>query len=203
MSNTNYENVKNSRQRLKTRLLFVMGEKCAICGYHKCNTALEFHHLDPVEKEFTLGANTNISTEKALEEMQKCVLLCANCHRELHAGLILENLTSSYSQERAEEVLMELNKIKHGELHYCQRCGVIVSESRATHCPKCAGFIRRVCEHPDRETLKNLIRTMPFTQIGKQYGVADNTIKKWCKQENLPYRKQDINLLSDEEWQNI
>ena len=105
-----YENVKNFRQRLKVRLLYAAGDKCAICGYDKCRTALEFHHLDPNEKDFTLATNANIATEKALEEIKKCILVCANCHREIHSDLIDTTiLTSSYSQERADEVIEELN----------------------------------------------------------------------------------------------
>ena len=199
-----YENVKNFRQRLKTRLLYVAGDKCAICGYDKCQSALEFHHLDPNEKEFGLGNNTNIATEKALEEIKKCILICANCHREVHAGFIdNDQLSSSYSQERADEILIELNDVKTKTLHYCKDCGKLLSEPRAERCPDCAHKARRICERPSREELKKLIRTIPFTQIGQQFGVTDNAIKKWCKAENLPARKQDINSYSDQEWENI
>ena len=54
-----------------------------------------------------------------------------------------------------------------------------------------------------RDELKNLIRTLPFTQIGKQFEVSDNAIRKWCDKYNLPRRKQDINQISDEEWEKI
>ena len=54
-----------------------------------------------------------------------------------------------------------------------------------------------------REELKNLIRTTPFLQIGKQFNVSDKAITKWCKKFNLPYRKKDINIISDEEWKKI
>jgi hypothetical protein len=51
--------------------------------------------------------------------------------------------------------------------------------------------------------LKQLIRTKSFVSIGKSYGVTDNAIRKWCKKENLPTKKAEINLLSDEEWEKI
>lgn len=199
-----YENVKNFRQRLKVRLLYAAGDKCAICGYDKCRTALEFHHLDPNEKDFTLATNANIATEKALEEIKKCILVCANCHREIHSDLIDTTiLTSSYSQERADEVIEELNAVKTRTLHYCQDCGKLLSEPTAQRCPDCAHKARRVCERPSREELKTLIRTIPFTQLGQRFGVTDNAVKKWCKAEGLPARKQDINAYSDEEWEQI
>lgn len=198
-----YENVKNFRQRLKTRLVYVGGGCCAICGYDKCQGALEFHHLDPEEKDFALSQNANIATEKALNEIQKCILVCANCHREIHAGLIEQPTTSSYDAEKALEILAELDAVKTHTLHYCQDCGKLLSESRATRCPECAHKARRVCERPSREELKQLIRTTPFTQLGQRFGVSDNAIKKWCKAEQLPYRKSDINTYSDEEWEQV
>ena len=80
----NYKQVKNARARLKQRLVYIMGNQCCLCGYDKCITALEFHHKDPTQKEFTIGYNTNVGFEKACEEVRKCILVCANCHREIH-----------------------------------------------------------------------------------------------------------------------
>ena len=54
---------------------------------------------------------------------------------------------------------------------------------------------------PDRDTLKKLIKEKPFTQIGEQYGVTDNAVRKWCDRYNLPRRKSEINKYSDEEWE--
>ena len=59
--------------------------KCEICGYDKCLGALDFHHLDPSQKDFTIS-NSNIykNLDKLKEEVNKCILVCANCHREIH-----------------------------------------------------------------------------------------------------------------------
>lgn len=56
------------------------------CGYNKCLKALEFHHLDPAEKDFTIS-NDHFKLEEAIKESKKCILLCANCHRELHDNM--------------------------------------------------------------------------------------------------------------------
>lgn len=61
----------------------------------------------------------------------------------------------------------------------------------------------RTVERPSREELKKLIRTEPFTQIGRNYGVTDNAIRKWCQFENLPYKKRDIKAYSDYEWEQL
>lgn len=54
-----------------------------------------------------------------------------------------------------------------------------------------------------RELLKSLIRTMPFTQIGKEFNVTDNAIRKWCDKYKLPRTKKEINKYTDEEWERI
>ena len=61
---------------------------CQKCGYSKCIESLDFHHKNPSEKEFTIGQHRNKSKEKLLEEIEKCVCLCSNCHRKVHAGII-------------------------------------------------------------------------------------------------------------------
>lgn len=65
------------------------GGCCKVCGYNKCGDALEFHHIDPTKKLFRISAAVSESiTPRLLEEINKCILLCSNCHREYHAGLI-------------------------------------------------------------------------------------------------------------------
>lgn len=76
-----------TKRRAKVKQLAVQykGGKCEQCGYDSCIAALEFHHLDPNEKDFSIsGKGITRSFEKIKEELEKCVLLCANCHREAH-----------------------------------------------------------------------------------------------------------------------
>ena len=94
----NYQYVKDSRKRRKEDILYVMGNHCQICGYNKSTTALEFHHLNPQEKDFTIGQILNKEWELMNKEIKKCALLCANCHREYHEGLITQQLISSYNE---------------------------------------------------------------------------------------------------------
>ena len=78
------------KRRRKVRLMSVeyKGGKCEKCGYDKCIDALEFHHKDPVLKDFSIsGKGYTRSWKSVKEELDKCILLCANCHRELHAKL--------------------------------------------------------------------------------------------------------------------
>ena len=80
----NYEKVKNRRQRLKEMGVEYLGGKCMKCGYDKCIAALEFHHRNPEEKEFGISRYQNLSWSRIIVELDKCDLLCSNCHKELH-----------------------------------------------------------------------------------------------------------------------
>lgn len=63
------------------------GGKCSCCGYNKCLGALEFHHVDPLTKDPNFNLNKNRSIERQKTEIDKCILLCSNCHRELHESI--------------------------------------------------------------------------------------------------------------------
>jgi transposase len=83
------ERVSQRRRKIKRILVAEAGGCCALCGYDRCVGALHFHHLDPSTKRFHLsmqGATRSLKATRA--EMSKCVLLCANCHAEVEAGLV-------------------------------------------------------------------------------------------------------------------
>lgn len=75
--------VSATRKKNTSILKEEAGNRCSICGYDKCIAALEFHHPDPTVKESGIIGSTK-SLAKQREEAQKCILVCANCHRELH-----------------------------------------------------------------------------------------------------------------------
>ena len=75
------------RHALKKELIKRKGGKCEKCGYDKCQASLEFHHLNPNEKEFNIGSycsGNNVKVQAAFDKLEKCVLLCSNCHHEFH-----------------------------------------------------------------------------------------------------------------------
>lgn len=79
---------KRRRKEIKKKAIEYKGGKCQLCGYDKYEGAMDFHHLDPNKKDFAISAKgITRAWEKVKEELDKCVLLCANCHRETHAGL--------------------------------------------------------------------------------------------------------------------
>jgi hypothetical protein len=81
------------KSRLKNIIISTIGSySCKICGYDKCIQALEFHHVNPKQKEYEINTLLTRSEKIILEEINKCILVCANCHREIHYGMHPEYL---------------------------------------------------------------------------------------------------------------
>lgn len=77
--------VSEQRRKLKRQAIEYKGGACQKCGYNKCPGALIFHHLDPKQKDFGISAQGKTrSFEKIKPELDKCILLCQNCHAEIH-----------------------------------------------------------------------------------------------------------------------
>lgn len=73
-------------RKLKLECIKYKGGKCIKCGYKKCPAALDFHHRNPKEKDFSLCKKYGCRkiNERIKKELDKCDLVCANCHREIH-----------------------------------------------------------------------------------------------------------------------
>lgn len=81
----NYCNTKIRRLRTKTKAIEYLGGKCVRCGYEEHPAALQFHHIDPSTKLFTIAEVANKAWSSILSELDKCELLCANCHSIEHS----------------------------------------------------------------------------------------------------------------------
>lgn len=155
--------------------------------YTYCN---EKSYLIPVEEassqktlRFIPPKNNNNNYNKAEDyEIEKILLKYENINTE-----------------KMQQNISHLNK----KSNVCQICGKEITY-KATLCKECARLNSRVvAERPPREELKDLIRNNTMIQVGKKFGVTDNTIRKWCKAVNLPSKKKEINNYSDEEWRLI
>lgn len=86
--------ITSIRKAVKKQLIKYKGGKCERCGYNKCAEALQFHHLNPQEKDFSISDKLqkgHFQMEDLYKEVDKCSLLCANCHAEIHQELLIEN----------------------------------------------------------------------------------------------------------------
>jgi len=117
-----YRCQKRRRKRRKGELVAAAGGCCVDCGYSTCLAALEFHHRDAAGKDFGVG-NFDGSLARLLAEVQKCDLLCANCHRLRHAVLDDDALLSDLGVARREQ---KRSSVMHmgSSCFECERTGV-------------------------------------------------------------------------------
>ena len=109
----------------------------------------------------------------------------------------------SYGVQYIESKEKYLNRpIPKAKEYFCTKCGKKLS-GKYTLCSECTKLSSRKVERPERQVLKQLIRSQSFLAIGKMYEVTDNTIRKWCDYYNLPRRTGDIKKITDSEWDNI
>jgi hypothetical protein len=90
----------NRQKENKKKAVEYKGGKCQICGYDKCYRSLDFHHIDPTRKDFTISHIDCRSFENIKHELDKCIIVCKNCHGEIHEGLInIMDLSPGLSRE--------------------------------------------------------------------------------------------------------
>lgn len=161
------EYVRRSYRRQRERAIKYLGGKCRLCGYDKCIAALQFHHRDPATKEFTISGRT-IKWDRLKPELDKCDLLCANCHAELH----FEEIDS----------VLKVKRLKQKQCAVC-KSAFMPSNSKQKCCSRICGRLsqRRISNRPTPEKLKELIATSSYAAVGRTYNVSDNTIRKWAR----------------------
>lgn len=167
------------RALTKKRIVNAMGGKCVCCSYERCENALELHHLDPSQKEFSFSAvrASPISWERICVELRKCVMLCAICHREHHAGLreIPEDAA------RFDESFADYKSVERSmRLKSCPICTEPMRSGAVTCSPRCAG------QHRSRGAwegldLSEMKKTMTYGEIAKVAGVSDVAVHKRMK----------------------
>ena len=190
------------RRNRKVNLVHICGDKCCICGYNKSIAALEFHHINPADKEYSIsskGTCRNIRTDIA--EIKKCILLCANCHREVE-NHEYDNVDlwqyQVFNEKEAEKLIQETDAKLKMQPRYCSICGKPIT--RDSKSGKCVDCVRINPNRPSREELKDLIYNFSFEEIGRKYSITGNSVKKWCKALNLPCLRSEINKISPEDW---
>ena len=80
-------NKRGREKQYKKELIALLGGKCQICGYNKCDNAFDFHHIHKDKTQTINRLLKGYSKQKLLKEAKKCILVCANCHREIHSNM--------------------------------------------------------------------------------------------------------------------
>lgn len=171
----NTTSVIKTQRRKKLYAIEMFGGKCQICGYNKCPNALEFHHVESNnKKEKPAYVIMRWSWERAKKELDKCILVCANCHREIH----YKELDVTFL-----DLVLPWIEIE------CATCHHLFETKRVDqkYCSiSCSRHGSRKTTRPTEEELKRFLdESIPFTKLGRMYGVSDNAVRKWAKKYNL------------------
>lgn len=206
---------------LKDALIKLRGNKCEDCGLTEWKNQpipLEAHHIDGNKCNnnldnllllcpncHTFTPNYGSKNRKQKDITDEVLLQAIQTHSSIRQALFslgLSDAGANYKRIR-ELIINNPDKqilLENYTINICPDCGKYISNG-AKYCIECNAKHARTVERPSREELKKLIRTIPFTTIGKQFNVSDNAIRKWCKAENLPFKQKDIKQYTDKEWE--
>ena len=173
------------RYRLKQKAVHYKGGKCNMCGYNNEMKALQFHHTDSKAKDFAISQVKSSSWDNIKIELDKCILLCANCHSEIHAKEINEenekirNITISLRERVKDTRICERCKTefkihKHYESKFCNSC-------RYINTPK----FTVANKLPERSVLEQLVWKKSLTVIGEMFNCSPQSVKKYCVKNDV------------------
>lgn len=172
--NKQSEKIMRVQRRKKQHAVDAFGGECCICGYNKCINALEFHHIEGKEEKPSYVV-MRWSWERAKKELEKCILVCANCHREIHHRVIDTALIPKPAKFVTKECKMcgsEFDSLPAKKMQFCST--------------ECSHMHQRKVERPSKEELSKLLKKKtPWVKIGKMFGVSDNAVRKWAKNYGL------------------
>jgi hypothetical protein len=185
-------NANHGRFYKKNLLVEYKGGCCVVCGYSKCTDSLTFHHIDPSTKSFSISGAHCRSVANLKAEVDKCALLCHNCHGELHANemsdedlvKVMGNVTYKPAPDSKVELDMHVAvwpKIveQFGPFLDCI-CGKQIRDTGRKYCSSsCCGKDNEVADWP--ENLHELVWQEPVTTIAAKLGVSGRAVAKRCK----------------------
>jgi hypothetical protein len=171
----NSRSVIRTQRRKKLRAIEYLGGKCSLCGYHKCQAALGFHHVDPTQKEHSVTYIVmRWRWEKVKPELDKCILVCNNCHAEVHFGM--------HSPDRCKRILLRAVK------KVCPICGDEFQSKTAgqRYCSRACGYLgQRKVLRPLPSQLRKDMKELTWSALAKKYEVSIPAVKKWCRRYGL------------------
>ena len=182
------EAVKRWRHATKRRMVKAMGDCCQICGYDKCIEALSFHHIDPTIKSFSFGSIS--SSPKAwheiVAELKKCVLLCHNCHSELHYGLAtLPETYATFDENMIDYKKAEIVISQKREIVKCPICDVEMPNYKTYCSHQCAAKGRGKVDW-DSIDLPELLKIYPsIVAVSEHLNISDAAVHKRMKKLGL------------------
>lgn len=158
--------------RRKAEAIAYMGGQCQHCGYSKCIAALEFHHRDPHTKEFEWRKMRLLAWDAVLAELDKCDLVCSNCHKELHFDerihIEAQQYAEAIARRKQEQQIVPRN---------CERCNTVFEtrEPNQRFCSAdCSSKSRMKIVWPI--DLPELVAVSSKAAVARMLGVSDKAV---------------------------
>jgi len=186
--------VKRWRRRTKERIVESFGGKCCICGYNKSHSALALHHLNPSEKEISLASirASARSWERIVIELRKCILVCHNCHSEIH-DINCETEVPDNPLRFNESFTNYLRSQPKESLEPCPLCGKDKKKENVTCSYSCAAKLSRRVDW-DNIDLFDLMEEFEgnFNKIANYLDISDVSVRKrWKKINDLKFNEKE------------
>jgi hypothetical protein len=164
------------RYKTRDRLLDAFGNQCGVCGYNRCKRNLAFHHLDPSQKDPSVWKTKK--WDAIVSDIRGCVLLCHNCHGEVHDGLVSTATCPRFNEDFADYKLTIRHRSKTRKIIQCETCGKKTNNPQFCS-RKCSSVKNRKVERPDKDHLIFILRSSSYAQVAREYNVRDHAVRRW------------------------
>lgn len=194
------ENVSKRRRELKQKMVNLKGGKCQRCGYDKCLQSLEFHHIDPTQKDLQISSYGILEFSKLQRELDKCILVCSNCHREIHKEIEAAK-QEMLNQEYAKNVQLAIENgqqtVRRSSTKIILDLQVVkeliasgLNQSAISHRLNCSvstlkrfiserGINMRTSKRPSKEEYDEYMKTHSAKQFMIDFRISMETYLKW------------------------
>lgn len=215
-----HNSVTDRRRKNKEELVKYKGGKCEICGYDKCIDALEFHHLNPDEKEFGISNGNIKSLNKLKKEVDKCILVCSNCHHEIHYKEKIEKLNERLEKEEynsknykqicelnnfipfdnskkefnIEVIKEQLKKFKQKEIAVMNNCSLATLKRFLKENKLTNDREKHKLKYITKEKFIKIFKEKKYkkTEVAKALGVKTLALNEFCYKNGIPWHKEKM-----------
>lgn len=167
------------RYQMKLRCIDYLGGKCSACGVIGCPEIYDFHHIDPTTKKFTISGKMSHSWKFLRDELDKCSLLCANCHRTFH----FEEKSHKTYRLSYESVKLPNKKQEAIRTRKIDRSQQIIQQFG--HSLQKSDGKRELYVWPSVDEVVELVKDTSFKRASEIMGVTDNAIRKFLRRHEI------------------
>jgi len=160
---TRYDCQKRFKQKRKIQMVQAFGGKCQLCGYNRYYGSLDFHHKNPSNKDISIS-QSSLSFEDLKKELIKCILVCSNCHREIHAHLISQDVIDKLTVTQKMIADMKVPKISI--------IPITIKE-----------FYKY--KYPSKNKLQKLVWSKSPVTLAKHIGCGISALYNFCTRHNI------------------